>query len=410
MKALLQNSRFIAWTTGLAFDRFGNAMHAIVLPLMVYNMTSSLKNMAIVSVFQFLPRVFPGIYIGSIVDISNKKKTFFLALLFQFSITLGIAFLYSIDSLPFILLCVLASATSICFEVSRTTEMVLIPTLFAENRVEATTILASVHTAMFMAGPVFGALILQYSSYTPLLLLNALTYLAPIVANRWTKIPSLQPEQQTKNLKEKFLLTNFYLKDSLITIRDNPTLKLLLIFIACIAFATGGLELLIIFHMKDNLNVSDQFASLMYATGIAGMFLGSLLVPAFIHIERKSFIIITLLMMISGSVLFQHGSTPAIIGGQLLIFMGIFACNVTQEILIQECAPPAMLGRISGLLRMVKHAMIPLSTIFLMSLAAVLDFKYIMLVVMLIILMALLLSQSSHFLSTKISIKENINE
>lgn len=73
LKKLLTNSRFIAWAIGLASDRLGNSLYTIVLPLMVYNMTASLSNMAVVSVCQFAPRVFPGIYAGSLVDISDKK-------------------------------------------------------------------------------------------------------------------------------------------------------------------------------------------------------------------------------------------------------------------------------------------------------------------------------------------------
>ncbi|WP_431224300.1 MFS transporter [Serratia sp. L9] len=411
MRTLIYNTRFTAWATGLAFDRLGNAMYTVVLPLMVYHMTASLQNMAIVSISQFLPRVFPGIYAGSIVDISNKKHIFFCSLLVQFAIGLTIAFLYSIDALPFALLCVLAAATSVAFEVSRTTEMTLVPALFAKDRVEATTALASIHTAMFMIGPIIGAVLLKYFSYTVLLLINALTYLAPLLANYWTKIPSMQAvEHQVKGLREKFVLTNLSLKESLVRVHQSKPLRLLIMFIICITLATGGLELLIIFYIKNKLGVSDQFASFMYAVSAGGMFLGSILVPVFKGMARKSFLFITLLMIAAGVMLFQYGSVPALLAGQLFTFMGIFACRVTQDLIIQESAPQAMLGRISGLLRIINSAMISLSTIFLTSLAAVLSFKYIALIIILMVLVALMLSQNPHFSSTRYENGENLNE
>ncbi|MBS4431351.1 MFS transporter [Pectobacterium punjabense] len=411
MNSIFHNSRFTAWAIGLAFDRLGNAMYMVALPLMVYHMTSSLKNMAIVTVCQFLPRIFPGIYVGSMVDISNKKNIFFISLLLQCFIGIIIATLYSMQLLPFILLCILGAITSVCFEISRTTEMTLVPVIFAKERVKATTALASIHTAMFMVGPLLGALLLKYFSYTSLLLLNALTYLAPIVANYWTKIPSLQSVQhRTKGLREKLALTNHSLKESLATVRSSKALKLLMMFITCITLATGGLELLIIFYIKNRLHVSDQFASLMYAIGAVGMFLGSILVPLFRKIKRKIFLFITLLMIAGGISLFQIGSIPALISGQLLIFMGIFACSVTQDLIIQESAPPTMLGRISGILRIINSTMISLSTFFLTSLTAFLSFKYIALIVILLVLLALILSQNPHFSSTHYEHSEHQNE
>lgn len=411
MKTIFHNVRFVAWATGLALDRLGNAMYLVVLPLMVYHMTSSLKNMAIVTICQFLPRVFPGVYAGSLVDISNKKNLFFIALLLQFFSGVAIAVLYLLQLLNFPLLCFFAALTSISFEISRTTEMTLVPAMFAQQRVEATTMLASLHTAMFMVGPVLGALLLKYFSYNVLLLLNALSYLAPLILNRWTKIPALQSaHHQTKGLREKLTLTNLSLKESFATVGGSITLKLLMAFIIFITLATGGLELLIIFYIKNRLQVSDEFASLMYALGAVGMFLGSCLVPVFRRLKRKSFLLITLLLMIGGIFLFQLETVPALMAGQVLIFMGMFACSVTQDLIIQESAPPEMLGRISGLLRIINSAMISLSTFFLTTLAASLSFQAIAVIVIGMILLALLLSQNQHFTSTHYQHGEHLNE
>ncbi|MDR0806723.1 MAG: MFS transporter [Enterobacteriaceae bacterium] len=398
MKTLLKNKRFVAWATGLACDRLGNAMYKVVLPLMVYNMTASLKNMAIVTICQFLPRVFPGIYIGSMVDIFGKRTVFVLALFAQFLSSFVIAILYSAEMLHFIFLCILAAIASISFEFSRTTEMTLVPTLFAEQRVEATTVLASVHTAMFMLGPLLGALLLDYLNYNALLLFNALSSLAPLCAIYWTRIPNNQlAEHYASGIRAKLLLTNNSLLEAFRTIHLNKSLQYLMFFIISITLATGGLELLIIFYIKNRLHVNDEFASIMYAMGAAGMFCGSLLVPTFKKLPRKRFLFITLVMIASGITLFQSDNLLVLLLAQWLTFMGVFACSVTQDLIIQECAPIGMLGRISGLIRITNSAMLALSTLLVTSLAAVLSIKTVFVIVLLIILVAFLFTLSRHF-------------
>lgn len=361
-------------------------------------MTQSLSNMAIISVCQFAPRVFPGIYAGSIVDISNKKKIFFLGLIAQLLISLLMAVLYSINHLSFSVLCFLAAMLSVFFEISRTAEMTLVPVMFADDRVEATTILASIHTAMFMVGPLLGAAMLKFFGYPVLLLLNSLTYLVPLLLSRWTKIPSFQSTQlQGRGLCDKIIITNSSFVEALSTISKNRSLQLLILFIMFIMLATGGLELLIIFYTKNTLHVSDQFVSLLYAAGATGMFLGTVLVPVFKKMKRKLFLFMTLIMITAGVLMFQFASLPALIMAQLLTFTGIFACSVTKDLIIQESASPSMLGRISGLLRLINSSMISLSTLFLTTLSAFISFQQIAFIIILLVFVALILSQHNQF-------------
>lgn len=398
MKKLLHNPRFIAWTVGLASDRLGNALYAVVLPLMIYHMTASLENMAIVSICQFAPRVFPGIYAGSLVDISNKKNIFFISISAQLIISLALVVLYSSSYLSFPLLCFLAALLSIFFEISRTTEMTLVPVMFGEDRQDATTILASVHTAMFMVGPILGAIMLQYLDYSALLLLNAFTYVIPLFANRWTNIPSFQsPQHQSSGLVDKIFLTNKSLMEAFSTVSKSKSLQLLILFIMFIVLATGGLELLIIFYTKNTLGVSDQIVSLLYAAGACGMFFGTILVPAFKKVKRKLFLIVTLVMIIFGVSMLQFAAIPALVLAQIFIFTGTFSCSVTKDLIIQESAPPAMLGRISGLLRLINSSMISLSTLFLISLASAISFKHIILIIIFLVCIALVISQHDQF-------------
>lgn len=398
MKKIFTNPRFISWAIGLASDRLGNSLYTVVLPLMVYHMTGSLGNMAAISVCQFAPRVFPGIYAGSLVDISNKKIIFFVSLIAQFVLSLSMALLYSIDLLNFPLLCLFAASLSVFFEISRTAEMTLVPVMFAEERVDATTVLASVHTAMFMIGPFLGALMLKFFGYPSLLVINAFTYFVPLLMSRWTKIPSINPLQgDHRGLRAKIILTNDSLIESFSVVSKSKSIQLLIMFITFVMLATGGLELLIIFYTKKELNVSDQFASLLYAMGAAGMFLGTLLVPVFKSMKRKNFLFITLFMIAAGVLMFQFKSMPALFMAQLLTFTGIFACSVTKDLVIQESAPPEMLGRISGLLRLINSSMISISMIFLTSLSSFLSFKEIAVVIILLVSVALFLSQHRQF-------------
>lgn len=377
---IFSDKRFIAYAVGLAIDRLGSAMYFTVLPLLSYQLTGSFFNMALVTICQLLPRIFPGIYAGAVVDIFNKYAVFKISLITQALLSLILVILFGLGDLNSFILCIIAFVISSAFQFSRTTEMALVPILFKENRVTATTYLASIHTAMFIMGPMLGALALVFLNYKYLILANSLTYLAPIIANKWTRIDAIYIS--TDSIKSmgfisKLKSTNEMLFDSILVVKNTDILMRLMLFSLLINVSTGGLQVFIIYYLKNTVNMTDEAVSLILGVSAIGMFISTLIVPLLERFSRLLVLFIAVGVLVVGLMSLQLQHFVFIALGQFLVAAAIFCCLVQQDLIVQENVTQEMLGRINGLMRVIVGISLPMSTIIINCLSDITSFFFV---------------------------------
>lgn len=356
--AIWRNRRFQAYALGLMIDRLGNAFYAIALPLLMYHLTQSVTAMGLMAILQFVPRFVGGPLIGSVVDRFSRRRIIVAALLFQSLCSLLLAVLVQQESLPLWVLYLLGALTSIGFEFSRTAEIAVVPVMFGRQRVAATAALASIHTAMFMLGPVLAGILLSFSGYNTLFFLNAFTYLAPVILCIWSRIP----DESNLGGINGFTQMKQAVAEGLVHIRRNPSLLALMQVTLLITLATGGIETMIIFHLKDNLGFSDTLVSYMLASSTLGMFLGTLVAGHVSWWERGQLLAFSLAAAIAGLILFLSARLVMMLLAQCILSMGIFSFSVLRDIIVQDLTPGHLMGRVGGLVRMLMHASLPLST------------------------------------------------
>jgi len=357
-KSLWFDKRFLAYALGLCIDRFGNAVYSVVLPLLAYSMTKSFINMGIMAICQFFPRIIFGFIAGPLIDRSKKRNILFKALIFQSFCSLLIAFLFQGSILEMWMLYAMGALLSIGFEFSRTAEISVVPSMFGDQRVEAITSLATIHTIMFIAGPMIGGVLLQFTSYGTLLWINSLSYLGPILFCFWSQIPNTKMVSREKGFQS--VLDD--MKEGFQFIRDSFVLKKILLVTLFNGAATSGIQTIILFYVKDYLSLSDSQTGLVLAVDGIGMFVGSLLVGRLKLMDRGTFLQICLWLNLSGSLLFLWPSTGTLLIGQFLISMGTFSYLVSMDVIIQNLTPESMLGRVAGLFRLFNYLIFVLST------------------------------------------------
>ena len=357
-KSLWFDKRFLAYALGLCIDRFGNAVYSVVLPLLAYSMTKSFINMGIMAICQFFPRIIFGFIAGPLIDRSKKRNILFKALIFQSFCSLLIAFLFQGSILEMWMLYAMGALLSIGFEFSRTAEISVVPSMFGDQRVEAITSLATIHTIMFIAGPMIGGVLLQFTSYGTLLWINSLSYLGPILFCFWSQIPNTKMVSREKGFQS--VLDD--MKEGFQFIRDSFVLKKILLVTLFNGAATSGIQTIILFYVKDYLSLSDSQTGLVLAVDGIGMFVGSLLVGRLKLMDRGTFLQICLWLNLSGSLLFLWPSTETLLIGQFLISMGTFSYLVSMDVIIQNLTPESMLGRVAGLFRLFNYLIFVLST------------------------------------------------
>ncbi|MDC0253580.1 MFS transporter [Bacteriovoracales bacterium] len=352
------NKRFLAYALGLSIDRFGNAVYSIVLPLLAYSMTKSFIDMGVMAICQFFPRIIFGFFAGPLIDRAKKRNILFKALIFQSFCSMLIAILFQWSFLEMWMLYASGALLSIGFEFSRTAEISVVPEMFEDKKVDAITSLATIHTLMFIAGPTVGGLLLKFTSYGTLLWVNSLTYLGPIIFCCWSKIPNNRIIPKDKGLKT--VLND--MKEGFQFLRKNFVLKKIMLITFFNGMATSGIQMMVLFYVKDYLKLNDSQTGLVLAVDGIGMLVGSIMVGRLKLMGRGPFLQICLCLNLTGSLLFLWPSTESLLIGQFLISVGTFSYLVSMDVIIQSLTPGHMLGRMAGLFRLFNYLIFVSST------------------------------------------------
>ncbi|MGZ4122701.1 MAG: MFS transporter [Tumebacillaceae bacterium] len=365
MTSIWREQRFLAYAIGNIINNFGNCLYMVALPLLVYHITHSALNMSIMTVAEFFPRAIASFFIGAIVDRISRRLVIFVSLSFQAVCSLLIASLYSANVLDMHMLYVLGALIAIGQEFFRTAEIVVIPAMFTQRRVEATAGLSSVFTTMQILGPVLAGIFMTWVGYSSLLWLNSLTFFGPIVLCIWTKIPH---ETNLGGIRS----VNQVSKDTLAGFKylfSNRLLVDLLLVTIITGIADSGLMTVLLFHLKNDLVASDMFTSWVLAINGIGCLFGSMLIAKYKSRPLGKVLFYTLLVNNIGVLLYTLPGTWMLPISVIIAAIGGLAFNITRNVLIQETVANDMMGRVGGTMRMMSHLTFSISTAMLGAIA-----------------------------------------
>lgn len=355
-RSIWTQKRFLAYASGLAIDRLGNAAYALVLPLLVYSLTQSVLNMATMAVSQFLPRALFSIFVGALVDKMNRRTVLITALLFQGMCNAAVALCFQLHVLKLWIVYLAGACVSIGFEFSRTAEIAVVPVMFAERRVEATASLASIFTATVFLGPLLGGWLLQHVDYPCLFWINAASYLGPIALCGLSEIPGAVGSQTQRSVSSVIAS----IRAGAAFLLRTPDLWQLFLITLLVSLASSGLGTVLIYSLKHQ-QASDAYVAIFLSLGGLGMLLGSIWVGKSHDVSRSRRLGQCHLSMIGGLLLFLSANHFAILLAQVFLSAGVFASSIMQDIVVQDFVPNEMMGRVGGFLRLLSHVTISAS-------------------------------------------------
>lgn len=343
--------RFLAYATGLAIDRLGNAVYSVVLPLAVYKLTQSVLSMGMMAFAQFVPRAVCAIFIGTIVDRMNRRNVIIYALAFQGVCSAAIALLYQMEMLSIWMIWLAGALISIGFEFSRTAEIAVVPVMFEERRVEATAGLASIFTATQMLGPLLGAWLLLYLDYDQFFWMNAISYLGPILLCGLSGIPREVQGLPLRNTSEVIAS----IKEGAAYMINDIWLAQLLKIVLIVGLSTSGLHVVLIYFLKHEMTVPDSDVAIFSAVGGFGMLVGSILVSRSENVDRVRFLRWCFALVSVSILLLLSQSVPLMILAQFALSAGLLGYMVMQDVVVQDRVPNHMMGRVGGFVRLLSH-------------------------------------------------------
>lgn len=346
---LTKNSRFVAYAGGLFFDRLGNSIYMVILPLLIYAKSQSLWALTLAILLQVLPKVFSFLLVGPLLDGMNRKKIFFQALIVQsvVSFLMGVLCYFESSVSAYLFL---ATVMSVAFDFSRNCERTLVPLMFPQNIPQATSLLASVFSICCIVGPLLIYLIPGKENHAYLLYFNSATFLAPIFFSRWSKIPNYIPPERLERTRDIFLSLK---KGFHYTWSEGP-MRIMLLVAMGVSFATLSSEPIIVYLLKNNLGQRDQVVSLLFLFEGSGMFLASMISAKCLgeQLNMSKLIKISLVTLIMAMMLLLQKSVYTLIIGFMGVAMSMFFFSLFFEIYLQQKVKTEYLGRVNSFFRM----------------------------------------------------------
>ena len=105
-----------------------------------------------------------------------------------------------------------------------------------------------------------------------LLVINGVTYLAPIFFSLWSKVPHYIPEEPIRGIKS--LVDNF--SEGFRYAKGHNVLIVLLFLFLAISFSSNSIQPLLIATLKTLVGADDKMVTILFVVEGVGMFLASL--------------------------------------------------------------------------------------------------------------------------------------
>lgn len=355
-----KNKRFFFYASGNAINNLGNNIFMVAMPLFVYDITQSAISMSIMGVVEFIPQILLSVIIGAFVDRLSRRTIIFVSLGFQSFCYMVLIFFIGQETASVGVIYIIGFLLSIGQSFFRTAQFAVIPAMFKERKAEAMAAISNIYTLTTLIGPITAGILLTTLGYGYLFLLSSLTSIFPIVFCIWSKLPHLKQE----SFRTVIELLN-YSKEGLIFIRGSKRLMLMPLIIGGAILADGGSMAIILFHIKNNLHLSDAFASWMLIASGVGAFLVTMFPKKYDSVDKGRNLFIFILICSIGNSIFLFPYVWTVPFAMFISTMGRRAFIVTFNVIIQEIVPDNLLGRISGTIRSIYTISYPISFLIL---------------------------------------------
>jgi MFS family permease len=353
---LKKNYSVFRFMGGNLISFFGDQIYLIAIPLMVLTITGSPVSMGIVAALERLPILLQP-FAGIMSDTFNRKH---LLLLCDFgrSILVGMmGVLFIIEILEMWMVYPLVFGIGVFSQIYNTSQFASVPTLVRRGDLQAVNSMNSgiFNLAVFLA-PGLGGIIISFYNPGVALLVNSFSFMVSFLA-----IASIRMKVKEKASSRKSIWEGV-LEGFEFVVKTKPILFTNLAMVSSV-FGTTLFLTLLVFHLKDSLNLNTVMIGWLLSVGGVGAILGAVTSNLF----RKRFSY--------RSILF----TASVIGGLSILFFGLietyfwlvimnavgtFCASMMSPCIItirQTLTPDRLLGRVQATSRLMTWVFMPLA-------------------------------------------------
>ena len=355
--SIWKNRNFvILLSTGFLLS-FGGRVYELALPLIIYELTQSSVAMGSMRALQFLPILLFGLFIGVFVDRADKKRWMLWSVALQMLLLFGL-FAYAQLGPPSHQVFYAAGFTLMMLSYGYINARIssvkwALPTAMMTS---ANAKFTFIQTLMQVMGPAISGAILFLSSLYYGLLITGLMYLAALLV-----LPRLQLQETPVPARERRFWQE--LREGWRELRANKPLWVLTWFVSFFNATAISFELMIIFHVKDELLWSTaQVGIVLSCAGIGGL-TGSLAAE-----RLRATLGLGTCLALSLVVLALTYSLTGISSAAWTVGVAMFCCGfmtTLQNICIwayrHETTAAPLMGRVSGMTGSIFKIGVPLA-------------------------------------------------
>jgi MFS family permease len=350
---------FWRFLVGQTISNVGSSFTIFVLPLLVYKLTGSALNLALIYAAEYVPYLLFGLIIGAWVDRVDRKRLMISVDITQSLVIFTVPLLAALDLLSIWWIYGVGFVSSTLWICFNSAEFAAVPSLVnEENLVTANGRLQASYSAATVVGPLLAGLLTTVIPIYAVLLFDTLSFLLSALALR--SIGTSFNAGDAGQHRQKSLRRD--LGEVLRYVLGHPVLRntcFMMALINCVGFTVYAQ---LVLFAKERLGADDAQVGLLYAAGGVGMIALALLAgPLRRHLPFNKVALGTLmaggvLIVLLASTRLYWVAVPlwASIWGLVILF------DINSNSLWQEIVPNRMLGRVQGTVSVLSWSAIPL--------------------------------------------------
>lgn len=338
----------------------GTSFTLFALPLLVYALTGSAINLALVTAAEYLPYLLFGLFAGAAVDRMDRRRLMVFADLAQVLVISSIPLLFLLGALQIWWIYAAGFLSSTLWLLFNTAEFAAVPSLVRKDDLAtANGRMQAGYAAASVAGPVLAGALAAFFPVPAILLFDALSFLVSALLVAWIRTPfSADKQQGSRDLRRE-------VAEGLRYVWGHPVLRSVTVMMALVNCVGFTVYAQLVLFAKDRLDASDFRVGILYAVGSAGMIL--LALAAGPVRRRLPFGAATLgTIALGGALIVLLSLTRSFwvaAGLWALIWGFVILFQVNTNSLWQEIVPNRLLGRVQGIVSALSWSAIPLGTL-----------------------------------------------
>ncbi len=259
---------FWKFFVGQTVSALGTSFTLFALPLLVFKLTGSALNLALVTAAEFLPYVLFGLLLGALADRVDRRRMLVVVDLARAALIGSIPLLAFVGTLPLWWIYAVAFANSTLWIFFDAAEFAAVPSLVGEEDIVAANgrIQAAGGAAMAL-GPLLAGLLVAVAPIETVLLFDALSFVVSafslwLVRTSFNEVPA-------SGLGGTSLKNS--VAEGLRYVWNHPVLRnvsLMGALVNCVGYTVYGQ---LVLFSKERLGAGDTQVGLLYAAGSAGV-------------------------------------------------------------------------------------------------------------------------------------------